>query len=304
MKFFVTAFAVLSLFFVVSCGNEPEPEPVGTESPDFVSFSDGKIPATWQTMAWVVDNTVGFDDFFSLKTTEYGAAVMTSKTCNSDINCIEFYVRNGTVNFFIDGVLAKECSVESNWTKHSLFLKEGLHTFKWENASYYGNVYIDAIRFKKANFAVGMPYQGGIIAYVDNSGEHGLIAAPNDQSEGIVWATVKNVTGAIGTSIGTGQSNTTKIIQALGNGNYAAKLCDNLVLNGYSDWFLPSKDELNEMLKNCHIIGGFNTVNGYYYWSSSELDKDYAWYQGAHYYNQDYGDKNFYTFIVRAVRAF
>ena len=38
-----------------------------TESPDFVTFSAGKIPNTWQTTAWVIDNTVGYDDIYSLK---------------------------------------------------------------------------------------------------------------------------------------------------------------------------------------------------------------------------------------------
>ena len=124
---------------------------------------------------------------------------------------------------------------------------------------------------------MGQPYQGGIIAYIDNSGEHGLIAAPSDQGYEM-WYNVTPIinTYATGTEIGTGQSNTTKIVQAYGAGNYAAKLCDDLVLNGYSDWFLPSKDELNELWKNKDLIGGFISSS---YWCSSEYDKDHAWWQ-------------------------
>jgi len=274
-----------------------------TESPDFVSFSDGKIPGTWQTTAWVIDNTVGFDDIYSLKATESGVAVITNKTCNANISFVEFYVRSGSANFFVDGTKMKECSAGSDWTQYGFFLKEGLHTLKWESTS--SSVNIDAIRFMKSNFTggyVGDNYQGGIIAYIDNSGEHGLIAASSDQSTGIQWYNgSSNDTGANGTTIGTGQSNTTKIVQAQDSGSYAAKLCDDLVLNDYSDWYLPSKDELNMLYQNRILIGGFDTSSNY--WSSSEYNYEAAWGQyfatGA---QSAYGKRAMCR--VRAVRAF
>ena len=148
---------------------------------------------------------------------------------------------------------------------------------------------------------VGMSYQGGIIAYIDATGEHGLIAAPNDQSAGIQWCNGNNIVIGTSTVIGTGKSNTTKIVQKQGSGNYAAKLCDDLVLNGYSDWYLPSKDELNILYQNRNLIGGFNTSS--YYWSSSELNGSYAWCQGF----SNGSQTNYYkynTYRVRAVRAF
>ena len=96
--------------------------------------------------------------------------------------------------------------------------------------------------------AIGKTYQGGIIFYVNGSGAHGLIAAIQDQSTGIAWFNGSfNDTGATGTAVGTGQANTDNIIAAQGAGHYAASLAGQLVLNGYSDWFLPSKDELNLM---------------------------------------------------------
>jgi len=274
-----------------------------TESPDFVSFSDGKIPNTWQTTAWAIDNTVGYDDIYSLKATTSSVAVITSKTCNSNINTIEFYVRSGFVNFFVDGVLIKECSSTNKWTKYSFSLSDGLHSIKWESIS--SSVNIDAIRFSKNsdNFtgSVGSNYQGGIVAYIDETGKHGLIAAPSDQSTGSQWYNGSYIiTGATGTAIGTGKSNTTRIIQAQGEGGYAAKLCDDLVLNGYSDWYLPSKDELNILYQNKNLIGGFTTD---YYWSSSENDTNDAWYQYFYIGNQNYLYK-YCTYRVRAVRAF
>ena len=81
----------------------------------------------------------------------------------------------------------------------------------------------------------------------------------------------------------------------------AAKICGDLVLNGYSDWFLPSLNELNKLYINRVAVGGFSS--GGYYWSSSEFASNLAWYQ--HFLDglQDGGLKSS-TYRVRAVRAF
>ncbi|MBK6346529.1 MAG: DUF1566 domain-containing protein [Bacteroidales bacterium] len=80
----------------------------------------------------------------------------------------------------------------------------------------------------------------------------------------------------------------------------AARICGDLVLNGYSDWYLPSKDELNMLYINRIAIGGFA---GTYYWSSTEYDNDTAWIQFFGNGFQVNGGKNF-TAYVCAVRAF
>jgi len=157
--------------------------------------------------------------------------------------------------------------------------------------------------------AVGAYYQGGIVAYVDDSGKHGFIVAPYDQSSGIMWSNGSNITiGGTGTAIGTGQSNTAKIIQTQGNGSYAAKLCADLVIDGYDDWFLPSRDELNE-LHRLKFLPDFNfdTNISSKYWSSSEYSNANAW---SHYFGYDqpnvwssYDLKN-RTLRVRAIRYF
>ena len=270
------------------------------ESPDFISFSDGKIPVSWQTTDWIVDNTVGYDDTYSLKTTTVGAAVTAHKVGNSTINFVEFYLYGGSASFFIDGTNAKECEANSGWTKFGFYLSEGMHTLTWQSLS--NPVYLDAIRFRTGiQCKLGMNYQGGIIAYVDNSGEHGFVAAPSNQSVGIQWYNGSYITTkANGTAIGTGADNTAKIVQIQGDGAYAAKICYDLVLNGYDDWFLPSKGELNELYKNRNVIDGFDTSA---YWSSSESSDGDAWCQyfvnGYPYY-----DPKLYTYKVRAVRAF
>jgi hypothetical protein len=94
---------------------------------------------------------------------------------------------------------------------------------------------------------------------------HGLIAAPEDQ--GITrWGCYgTDIPGADGTAIGTGNQNTIDIMAACPGG--AGSLCGDLVLGGYSDWYLPSYDELEKLYENRIAIGGF--VIGPY-WSSSE----------------------------------
>jgi len=81
--------------------------------------------------------------------------------------------------------------------------------------------------------------------------------------------------GGTGTGIGSGKGNTERIVAEFGDAepdekktDYAAKLCSDLVYGGFSDWFLPSMEELNLMYVNLHKkgLGGFSG----FYWSSSE----------------------------------
>jgi len=158
---------------------------------------------------------------------------------------------------------------------------------------------------------IGMYYQGGVVFYLDGSGG-GLICAVSNQDSGsgIQWYNANYIaTGATGTAIGTGQANTTAIISIQGAGSYAAKVCDNYTVGSYSDWFLPSKDELNAMYVNKTTIDATAIANGgsafvsTIYWSSSESTTHYAW-------DQDFSNSNQSTSFksngsrVRAVRAF
>jgi hypothetical protein len=130
---------------------------------------------------------------------------------------------------------------------------------------------------------------------------HGLIAAPNDQSTGIQWYNGSLVTTyASATALGAGNANTNTIVSVQGAGSYAAKLCYDLVLNGYSDWYLPSRDELNKLYLIQTPIGGFTAAN---YWSSSELYFNGAWAQAFTTGVQGNDGKNLMR-PVRAVRAF
>lgn len=167
------------------------------------------------------------------------------------------------------------------------------------------------IKTTKSPILIGDAYLGGIVAYFFVSGDtgyvagetHGLIVAPTNQSSSARWYNGTNTTTtATGSIIGTGSSNTTKIITSQGNtGTYAAKLCKDYRGGGYSDWFLPSKDELNKIYLNKTAIGsGFGTSA---FWTSTENSSTSAWRQSFSAGTQNYSSKAG-SYAVRAVRNF
>jgi len=159
--------------------------------------------------------------------------------------------------------------------------------------------------------SIGDTHQGGIIFYLDASGCHGLIAAPTDQSTGIVWWNGSYVdTYAYGNGIGSGEGNSQGIRRWQGTCSscYASELCQDLSLGGENDWYLPSKYELNLMYENIGQgnalgLGNIGSFSDSYYWSSTEFTLNSAWRQYFNDGNQTIIVKNV-THDVRAVRAF
>lgn len=155
---------------------------------------------------------------------------------------------------------------------------------------------------------------GGVVFWLDGNGG-GLVCNISDLNAGsaVQWGNngiEYQATGATATAIGTGQANTTTIISVQGAGTYAASLCDNLTLNGYSDWYLPSKDELNQMFVTQPTINAVATANGgtaftVFYWSSTQAtsNTNVAWVQFFQGGGQSINNKLNQTY-VRAVRTF
>ncbi len=159
--------------------------------------------------------------------------------------------------------------------------------------------------------AVGDFNNGGVVFYIDNSGEHGLVCTVQDQSFGTSWGCAPQViSGAMGTAIGTGAQNTSDILAVCNDNSIAAAICDNLILNGHSDWFLPSKDELNEMYSSKNKIDSTSLANGgaalqsINYWSSSLLNLNTVWIQTFASGGSQSGLSDSLSAHVRAVRAF
>tara|TARA_B110000902_G_C14155489_1_gene531225 strand:+ start:435 stop:1043 length:609 start_codon:yes stop_codon:yes gene_type:complete len=178
--------------------------------------------------------------------------------------------------------------------------------------------------------SIGDAYQGGIIFYLDGKGG-GLIAAPSDQSSAAAWDAwnssdgFSDISGADGVAIGTGSQNTLDILSGSTSPGMAADICANLTLGGYSDWFLPSKDELYKMRLN---IGQGNALGlgnigdfkegireklwdkqelrdrkNIFYWSSSQYNSIGAYCQDFWSGYQAFHPKN-EIYYVRAIRSF
>jgi hypothetical protein len=142
------------------------------------------------------------------------------------------------------------------------------------NAS--GTSYGNEVSFATSSpVSIGQMYQGGTVVYLFQAGDpgyealnqHGIIVYPSllGPSEWGCYGTQLNV---FNTVLGSGNNNTNSIFAACSNASYAAKICCNLNANGYSDWYLPSKDELNKIYLQRLNLSFLNNSVGY--WSSSE----------------------------------
>ena len=156
------------------------------------------------------------------------------------------------------------------------------------------------------------PSGAGIVFYINEGGLHGLEVAPEDQSAGAAWSNIDgtsvNGSNTLPDEIGTGYANTNAIITQTDHTASAAKICRDYRGGGKSDWFLPSRNELNAIWDNL-VKEGADSNSGVgefavdYYWTSSESDYNYAGVQHfEHGYTYDSTKSS--SLRVRAVRAF
>jgi len=167
---------------------------------------------------------------------------------------------------------------------------------------------------------IGESYGDGIVFYVYDNGQHGLIASLDDLDggSGVAWSDVTATEiGAAAKSFYDGASNTNAII-AQQTATSAAQLCRNLG----ADWYLPSSWELNLLYNEAFLINkilendgngstnGFNAEGGSptkgRYWSSTEDDSTFAWYYSFSDGNSSDSSMQGKATLhrVRAVRAF
>lgn len=208
---------------------------------------------------------------------------------------------------------------------YSIALSSGIlasDTADWNNHTVDTNTQLDSIDIANMGYIPVQTYQigdfahGGIVFWVDETGQHGLVCTKVDQSVGIQWYNGVNTnTEANGNAVRTGERNTFLIVNSQGNsvGSYAAGLTSNYSVteNGtmYGDWYLPSQFELNLMYLNKTVIGATAIANGGValananYWSSTEDGLTNAFGQSFSSGSQYTTDK-FFGIYVRSIRSF
>lgn len=187
---------------------------------------------------------------------------------------------------------------------------------KNEKGVAYGNTLTfltDSLEEASDSLQIGDFFGGGIIAYILEPNDtnyiegeiHGLIIASADLNSGSNWSNVNDTLVGTNRAIGKGLENTNKIVHTQGDGDYAAKLCYDYSSGDYSDWYLPSMDELNLVHLNKNKINGNFMGNNWFYWTSTERDKHNAWAQCIESGEQrsDAGNKTI-PYLVRPMRNF
>ena len=162
-----------------------------------------------------------------------------------------------------------------------------------------GTTYGDTISFTTDSLYLGMMVNGGIVFYIDSTGEHGLISSLSDLTD-LAWV-IQDPFIVVGANSTTdGLANTMYIVYWYPNASPATS-CSSFIIPGWKNsWFLPAKDQLEKMYLEKDLIGGFSNKT---YWSSTQADLDNA-------YAQDFSNgsqsavKMTLTYGVRPIRQF
>ena len=124
---------------------------------------------------------------------------------------------------------------------------------------------------------LGKKYAGGVIFYIYETSGAALVVSQNELSDNAVWGCPGNdISGADSTGLGYGKYNTDDIIAECPDPNGAAGLCVYSNINGRTDWYLPSADEVVLIYQNLYMKGLGNFSASDVLWSSSEIDVDEA----------------------------
>ncbi|MBI3133204.1 MAG: hypothetical protein HYZ14_00870 [Bacteroidetes bacterium] len=116
---------------------------------------------------------------------------------------------------------------------------------------------------------IGEHFEGGIVVWVDSTGQHGLIAATADLAGTYVFEVTPNDLVVLATSLTDGQANTIALIAVVGQYT-AAEACDTYAGGGFTDWYLPSAYELELLGMSNYVMGSSALTHSTYYWSSTQ----------------------------------
>ncbi len=217
-----------------------------------------------------------------------------------------------------------------NWSSGKYYLKVEMDAAGGTNYALYSTSQLVSVPYamhaSTADSVTGKLYsigdfaQGGVVFWVDETGQHGLVCAKTNQSTSMRWyAGTNGITRAVGNGLYAGKSNTAIIVAAqiaIGDdGNdYAASICNELEITEdeitYGDWYLPSQYELNIMRLNQSVINSTSVLNGgtvldiALFWSSTETSSGSAYYITTNFLGSNgVRDKNT-AMHVRAIRSF
>lgn len=241
----------------------------------------------------VVDTKLGVK--ISILSGSTSGTVVYSETHTPNTNSNGLFTLEIGMGAVINGVFS-----DISWGENDFFIKSEIDFSGGNNYTIEGVSQLLSVPYalyaKKAanvpNYKIGDFAHGGIVFWVDKTGQHGLVCSKLNQSNGIRWfAGTFGNTNTKGDGLFAGISNTTQniimhsIIGDDGN-NYAAKLCNNLenVENSilYGDWYLPSAFELKLISQNLSTINASAVANGgqvfinNFYWSSTESSDNHA----------------------------
>jgi hypothetical protein len=154
-----------------------------------------------------------------------------------------------------------------------------------------------------ASYAAGDFVQGGLYTFTDSG--YAYITSQSDQSTNAPWGCQGTLIpeGATPDAIGQGIINTPTIVANCATAGIAARLANDLVLEGFSDWFLPSLEELLGMHTNL-ADAGLGNLSNHSYWSSTQATDTQAYTVGMNNGQANFHNKSQTNRHTRAMRRF
>jgi hypothetical protein len=283
------------------------------------SFSvNSSNPNTFVPYSESGDNLIVNDPVFFLDSLLFKADLLPNN--ESSFNQVGFcYSYSNNQPTIYDNYIASYVD-DNQFSSHLLFDSLEMNYVRAYVINDLGITYSSVKNVIQPDVFIGQYMNGGILFYLDESGEHGIVAALNDLSENLNNYNLYSfgcddidIPGADGQDIGTGFQNTQDIVNyecaSVSGGLPAAIVANNYESNGYTDWYLPSIFELELVYTTIgpgsgiiNNIGFFNS--GYCYWSSSEYNNNGASKLCFQNGNISYSDSKGNSGKARAIRSF